>query len=569
MNLSHIRTYLNEQDRVPAVGSSEYEKWLEFTDILEFLIRSDTGQVPVYLSTKSFNVFLYSVLVPKYKLKGNYVENLLGWNFSVSSGWGYGYGFDPKTRKPYKKRVCPPMHSTGSQILEGAEPIFFLRDLRDGEDSYLEINQKFAHLLGIHRDDRRRAYCKVAETGDLEDTVTFSRDEGILCAVDRRALDFYLFLTNTVLVRVFDIQRFVKGSFNGWHEERETAIYTDKRNEVYASRTTQPGKGQSKQAGYLRGIQIIRNKRPDDEMFTVLTGKDRDNKEYASFVAFDWKHRKVHECSCDPEKLGNYFVASDLPFGISPAFFNPEVIAKYKQDTDKYRISNGYITCRGAWSLRFDTNDEEQIQVYLIDLSHLPYKEQLYWKSFNEEPKAGISERVFKRDFEASWDLPHDPLVGLKQILVTFPLASYNEYESVIWRLASGKKLDTVTYVMTDSTKEWEDQILALAKVMAEGFAETAIRKVARYLGCDNPEYKSIVLLKTCLEKKGVDAETVYTINEPLKVLWKLRSSIAAHVGGSVPNENLKLHYRKMIEDCEKSMSRLAEVIRAGYLNVP
>jgi hypothetical protein len=245
------------------------------------------------------------------------------------------------------------------------------------------------------------------------------------------------------------------------------------------------------------------------------------------------------------------------------------VIAKYKQDTDKYRITDGHIACRGAWSLRFDTNDEEQIQVYLIDLSYLPSKEQLYWKSFNEDPKAGISKRVFKRDFEASWDLPHDPLVGLKQTLKSFPLASYNGNESVIWRLSSERKLDTITYVMTDSTKEWEDQILALAKVLGEGFNEAAIREVARYLGCDNPDYKSIVLLKTCLAKKGINATIVHTINEPLKVVWKLRSSIAAHQGGSIPNENLKLHYKKLIEDCEKSMSQLVEVIRAGYLNVP
>src|SRR5947209_3862515 len=96
MNLSHLRTYLNEQERVPAAGSSEYDKWLEFTDILEFLTRSVTGQVPVYIFTKGHGVFLYSVLVPKYKLRGNYVDDLLGWNFSVSPGWGYGYWFDTK-----------------------------------------------------------------------------------------------------------------------------------------------------------------------------------------------------------------------------------------------------------------------------------------------------------------------------------------------------------------------------------------------------------------------------------------------------------------------------------------
>jgi len=304
-------------------------------------------------------------------------------------------------------------------------------------------------------------------------------------------------------------------------------------------------------------------------MLAVLSGEYEDKKEYVSYIAYDWKHQAVHECSCNPEQLGNYFVTSDLPYNTSPAFFKPEVIAKYKHDVDKYTIEHGNITCRGAWSLRFDTNDEGQIHVYLIDLSHLPYSEQLYWKSFNEDPKSGLSEHVVKRDFEGSWDLPHDPLIGLKQILREFPNAAIRGTNSVIWEQPSHRQLGKLTYVMTDSIKEWEDQILELAKVLIDGFRKAELRKIARYLNCDDSQLGSIKLLKKCLDTKRTDTGTMTIIFQPLERLWSLRSAISAHAGGSAPDENLQLHYRKMVEDCEQSMKQLAEIIRAGDLNVP
>ncbi|WP_446808486.1 hypothetical protein ACH50O_14495 [Methylomonas sp. 2BW1-5-20] len=98
-------------------------------------------------------------------------------------------------------------------------------------------------------------------------------------------------------------------------------------------------------------------------------------------------------------------MSSDLPFATSPAFFRPEVLLKYKADPDKYQIESRSIHCRGGWFLKsFDINEAGQVHAYLCDLSHLPYAEQLYWKSFNEPPKAGISTRAYRSDFLAQWD---------------------------------------------------------------------------------------------------------------------------------------------------------------------
>jgi len=567
MNFSQIYTYLQEKQAIPETKSPEYEKWIDFTDDLEFLVCSSTNHIPIYITKGHF--FLYSILVPRHKLRGNYVNNLLKWNMLPSSGWGYGYGYDPKTKR-FEISLSPPLSHTSSSILDEGEAVIFLRSSYDSY-SYVELNQRFVQVLNVHKVDKRSAYCKVNEqTGDLVDVVSFSQDDGTLYTIDRKCLESYMFLTDTALVQLFDITRW-SGSFNGWQEKQKEATYRDRRNHVYARRFHNIGQEGVKEAGYLRGFHIIRRQQSDKQIMAELTGKNREKKTYASFIAIDWKHGKVRKCSCNPEKLGNYFVESDLPYEISPAFFNPEVMLRYKQDTDKYEISENYITCRGAWSLRYRMNDAGQVQVYLIDLGQLPSSGQLYWQSFNEKPKAGVADRVIKRDFLGSWDVPNEPLEELKEILKKFPYADYQGTKVAILRPPTEKQLAKLTYILTNSTKEWADQILELAKVLGDGLSKHELRKVAKHLKCDDdPNAGSINILKKSLEAKRLDAEAVQTIIQPLQTLYGLRSSGGiAHIGKNAPNEDLKQHYRKLVAACKEAMERLAELIRSGYLNVP
>ncbi len=561
MNVSQIRTYLKDKDSVPPLNTPEYEEWLEFTDALGFLVYSTTDYVPVYISSKYF--FLYAVIVPKRKLKGDYVADLMQWNFGVSFGWGYSVGFS--SRRP---TIVPPLDHTNSSILDGGEAIFFLRSLYEDHDHYLEVNQKLAHLLGVHQVNQRNAYCKVdGDTGDLLDLITFSRDDGILCTIDRTSLDSYLFLTDSVLIRVFDVTQW-SNSFNGWHDDIKKDTYTDKAHELYARRGLNKADDGKKEAGYVRGVQIIRQEQPNSKLMREFSWISKKKKDYATFIALDWKHEKVQECTCDPKKLGNYFVKSDFPYETTPAFFNPEVMLRYKQNTDKYTIGPHTISCRGAWYLRYSSNDADQIQIYLIDLAHLPTREQLYWKTFNEKPKAGVAEHVYKRDFLGSWDLPHDPLEGLKQTISNFPCVKYRGEKIAILQCPTDKQLAKLTYVMTDSSKEWEDQILELAKLFGDGLNKKELRKIAKHLMCDDSQLGSMNLLKKCLETKGLDAQDIQHIIQPWQTLYGLRSSGIAHTGRHAPDVNLKDYHKKQVEDCEKSLVKLAELISTGYLDI-
>src|SRR5690606_5953164 len=132
------------------------KKWFEMEDVIQFLLGSRENMVPIYVS--SDNIFAYSLIVPEDKLQENYITDLLNWNFSFANG----YSYCTSSNQTY---LCGPMNDTGSKILDGSMPIFFLRDI-PGKPPFLEINQKIIHILGIFWLKDKNAFCKINELGD-------------------------------------------------------------------------------------------------------------------------------------------------------------------------------------------------------------------------------------------------------------------------------------------------------------------------------------------------------------------------------------------------------------------
>ncbi len=334
-------------------------------DVSNLLLAMD-GMIPIY----AFNnkIFIYSFIVSKDKIQGDYVKDLLKWNTSA-----------PDRRHD--------IDGTGTSILEGAMPTFFLRFFDGNNPSkILEINQDISHSLEIFWSDERKSLCKIDKIGDYEDIVNMNLDNNkVICTLRKKELDHYLNLSDSVLVRLFE--------FDLTSCDKKESIYKNNLEEIFAEIRKLP----ISDSYSIRGFQIARPYKENSE-----------NRKFASFIIQDFKHGDVYEWTCNPEKLGNYHIESDLPFNTSPAFFRQEVLEKYKSDISKYVIECGTIDCRRQWLLHYDINEEGQVFAYMKDLSYLPYSEQLYWKSFNEEPKAGISKRSMKQDFEGKWDL--DPL---------------------------------------------------------------------------------------------------------------------------------------------------------------
>lgn len=120
-----IERFLRSASEPPA-GDTDFVEWVECHSGLSFLANSVSGNVPIYISGPAF--FLYGVMVPSSRLAGEYGMDLMAWNFSPSSGWGYGVEYETVgSERIEKPTLFPPLDHTGTSTLENAEPVLFLR----------------------------------------------------------------------------------------------------------------------------------------------------------------------------------------------------------------------------------------------------------------------------------------------------------------------------------------------------------------------------------------------------------------------------------------------------------
>ncbi|MDQ3695760.1 MAG: hypothetical protein M3464_19395 [Chloroflexota bacterium] len=579
--IQHALDFLQEASRVRNPNDGDYDDWVEARDVLPFLRRTTAGDVPVLVS--DLDAYVYAVMVPLTQLEGDdFWSDLAGWRLDPSEGWT-SWITSRDNEDSLRGHIYHPLDGTFSRILDAGEAVVFDRYFVAREpQNYAEPNQKLIHVAGAHWDAERRSYCRLNEHGDIvevakETTLPNSRPNDVLYTVEAESLDHYLFVSGQALVRLFDFGR-------SPHRDRgdrancdiEDVLRPVTGDGIVAQMEIERRPTRIERVR-LRGVQVLRE----------LPGRKRwlsryrpGRPETVSFIIQDMKHGVVREYPGDRVTPLGTSVEEDWPPLISPAYFRPEVLSRFKTDPDKYRLTGTSIACRGAWSLRsYDINEAGQVYVYLKDLwEELPHAEQLYWKSFNERPQAGLAQRSIDQDFDRKpWTGP-DPLGDLKQTLASFPTATQNGAAVAIWsanKVRAGRRaFDQLHYVVTEARKEWADQIVELDKEVVEGLQKTPIEATAVALGVTVMQKGSINLLRDSLSAIGVDSATIVAIHGPLYILHQLRSkSGAAHRGGSRPevgpSVNYRAHYRGLVADVAIAMSLLTEQVRAGAFDLP
>ncbi len=327
----------------------------------------------------------------------------------------------------------------------------------------------------------------------------------------------------------------------------------------------------------LRGVQVLRTVGDRDDQLAKLLGEDPERTRSVSFLVADRQGGRMREWPPVPRENRKTPASERPPRPITPTFFRGEVLSRFKRHPKKYALTQTSIDCRSAWYLRsYDVNEAGQVYAYLKDLWALPFREQLYWRAFNEAPKAGLSERSIAQDFEVRyWEGP-DPLRDLTAVLVHFPSATQDGQPAAIWTAGPEeprRALAALHYVVTDSPKDWADEVLELAKVVVEGLKAKALKRVARAHGCPEAELQnvgSIRLLRAVLLAKRVEEDIVEIVHEPLLQLNQLRSQAGvAHRGASLPRGDLRQHHRRLLADVAGAMGRLADLVRQGIFDLP
>lgn len=427
----------------------------------------------------------------------------------------------------------------GTPTLEDGWPLVYGRSFEglDGPGSeYFEVAQPYLHHAEAHWRPERSAFCRFDRSGDWDDVVSISDSfdpNGLaLVSFSRPALDEYLVEHHAVLVRLFDFTYRRLGKDIDWHPSEFTT------QEMTAGLTFTQQVALNGSIAAVRGAQIIRPMLTEADVVHSIRNRWRNDGEPGEHVEFkvrDFRNDRVATVSTDRSTTTNYFATegNSLPFEMSPAFFKPDVLSKYKADEDKYTVSESSIRCRGGWGLRsYSINEAGQVAVYIRDLRSLPLEEQKHWVIYNEEPRAGLSERAFVTDFLGQWPTDMTPREMLLDIV-----QKWRSRKVAWWRWRSGSSPDTrIVVPRTGSRNEWETALGHLYNDVVEGFSVKELRRILEEEGEEVDKlWKSRKLLERILQVRNALPQGKELV--AIKALIGARNLGPAHSGGTRARE--------------------------------
>lgn len=478
-------------------------------------------------------------------------------SWTIQRVWGGGEGHRMYLEAPL---------SSGSKSLIGGEKLIFRRPFTGVAEgpSPIELSQKLVHSLGLHFVRERNAYCRLDSRGDIEDVIKVIQlnkgstwDYLNVVTILRKDLDTFMALSETCLVIRFDFTRVRWGSFSGWGEIKR---YNRDNTDLFYHG------GTNGQGSYCNGAMIVRPQVSVDDL--VSAWRDEENpsrRTYATFKIYDRKNDLNVETSCAPDFLSNYFQQSNLPWEISPVFFRPEVLHRFKADPEKYTLEDRRISCRNAWYLKtYDINEAGQVHTYVGYLADLPYEEQLYWQAFNEWPKGPISARAHQTDIVGDWHHDYEPLNALKHTV-----SMLDSSPPAWWKPRGAALSDAVRCPATDSVKEWGDEVLALDQYLVEGFLLKPLQELAEAGGrAIEQTWASLRVLQEVLVAKGRTEAEAKALVVPMQKLHALRTDVRGHATSKKKNTeseartvfgSLRAHFTQMVTDCEKALNQVLQ----------
>ena len=523
-----ITRAINKLDEPPDNGN-EYSSWIRAKGHLQ-LLRNNASDPEVIIYASSRKTYVHTEITKKSEVTPPNTDDLINWSSTpYIDRAGYIWSAATRNVRVEYTESNPPLGK-----LKHRQNLIFGRRMEGLDDPYYyELLQEFAHTTGIHWREEQRAYCQVDDNGDIEPVVSITKPDakgGIrLITCKREPLEQYLAATRNVLIRFFDFTMVNSGDFILWDAGiREKKIEMPS---LFYEQCVHPD-GHA----FTRGAQVLPVTTPKLVLFKSITDP-RSGRQYASFITRDWRNGKIEEVSTDPESTTSYFQAkgNSLPFEVSPAFFRPEVLSKYKADREKYTIHEvgRYITCRSAWELQsYDINAAGQVHAYICDLRNLPYQEQLHWKSHNENPKGTISQRAFENDIIGTVS---SHTTALQRVL--FKLRRWDEQGRDWWKVRDEALLLRVNPPVSNSKDEWSQAFLDLSKIVIEGFQTRPIRALLRQENISfNKEEKTLSLLEKLLASQ-CPADSHPTRLEGLRGAYEIRSIVHSHSGGKEADE--------------------------------
>jgi hypothetical protein len=401
---------------------------------------------------------------------------------------------------------------------DGLRRLVLYRDFHGRKENYLEILEEFRLIHNLYCDEKAGIYYAFDESGDDVEVIRLSDDE---IKIRRSYLRAFMAATQMNLLLYFEFTRHFKSSY----ATSDTVESDNVRASIWS--------GDSYSIGYTSFVRMLGKKlircEPIDRCGLYPFERKRKYEEF--IVGGDVDEPVMF--ACEPDKLANYFGGNPgAPHYLTPVFFKKEVMKKYYGSSD-YKITDGHLSRRGAWSLRFDNNSPGHISVFLGDLGQdLPEKEQIYWKSYNLIPEGRkISQTNFERNFEGNFFDPENPEHTFKNKFARLQVEWIDKFGWPLFLPITQRDehfFDSIRSMLTNEQSEFDTLILSVAKVTIDSLNVKALRD---YLHDENVESKSIVLLERLFSKLHIPNAEQMTIF--LRGVQSVRSTGVAHRKGT------------------------------------
>ncbi len=478
--------------------------------------------VTVYLSDRSdsHDYGIYCALVPSGMVKDSLAD--AGWD--VMHGFGMPEIYASKRGSSVQVEYL--RHGTDS----GIEPLVIDRDFHEMRPAYKEICEEFRLFHRLHYDQKSATFTKFADDGAETLVATVQPDRIRIRLLEIRQ---FLAIKEMNLAILFDCRE---------HSPLSLADLGLK--EASAERRADPMRwamtfGDFGGLAAARSFSRLVGKRfilPLAKKPTTITGcPEGEERKYESFIiGIDGNGKDITNTS-NPDRLANYFGANPgAPHYLTPVQFRKEVLDKYYQNAAKYSIGDSILRCGALWSMYMDNHHADKVYAWLGDLGRdLPSTEQLHWRSHNVPPSGEMSTTFLRRQKDGLFADSDSPEHVFR--LRYHALATAGE-EVLGWMVLLALAPDDQHYLTSirlpasDEQKEFDDLVLALAKVLVDSINERALNELLES-EVRGTIKGSIARLESVLSRQGVVGYEEHCVF--LRRLQGLRSAGSAHRKGT------------------------------------
>lgn len=423
---------------------------------------------------------------------------------------------------------------------ELVEPFTFARHWGDTWTSRFELVQNFILFYNLH--PNKNCYKAVSDSGEVIDVVRISNKyEKKYIKIRTNFLRNYLAFKDRILVRQFD-------------------------NRVSREGKTPPLSVSDDYKETLKSDDYAFHKITyDNDSGGILLGKDIILPSIERGDLLGWPNEKcdfiIDIDDAGKNILGSYRKDDGPSKFLIPVYFKREVLQKYYNGPTRYNVTDSMVSCDSHWGIPIDINNAGLVQVYLGDVVEcLPYNEQLHWKCYNVLPEGGITEKRYKRDFEARFIESDDPVHQFRKSMKQFQEKFETRFSFKLFKPlddADKFKENNIRIPLNDEPTEFEDQISYLATLLQESIDQTSVKKNLK----GTPKKGSINHLELLLKEQGLATDII----APLRTIQDLRSKSVAHRKGreymkmmtkyKINESNHIEFFRKLLQDITKAFN--------------